>query len=74
VQATRGVHNRDTIRTLLKRKLIAPAGRAPSRGQPLRYRTTEKFLREFGLSSLDELRSANALSHLPSDLHDGKAT
>jgi segregation and condensation protein B len=65
VQATRGVHNSDTIRTLLKRKLITPAGRAPTRGQPLRYRTTEKFLREFGLQSLDELRSASALIHQP---------
>jgi segregation and condensation protein B len=65
VQATRGVHNSDTIRTLLKRKLIAPAGRAPTRGAPLRYRTTEKFLREFGLQSLDELRSASELLHQP---------
>jgi segregation and condensation protein B len=65
VQATRGVHNSDTIRTLLKRKLIAPAGRAPTRGAPLRYRTTEKFLREFGLNSLEELRSASELLHQP---------
>jgi segregation and condensation protein B len=65
VQATRGVHNSDTIRTLLKRKLIAPAGRAPTRGHPLRYRTTERFLREFGLESLDELRSASELHHQP---------
>jgi chromosome segregation and condensation protein ScpB len=45
--------------------LIAPAGRAPTRGAPLRYRTTEKFLREFGLQSLEELRSASALHHQP---------
>jgi len=65
VQATRGVQNSDTIRTLLKRKLIAPAGRAPTRGHPLRYRTTERFLREFGLESLDQLRSASELRHQP---------
>jgi segregation and condensation protein B len=65
VQAVRGIRNSDTIRTLLKRKLIAPAGRAPTRGHPLRYRTTEKFLREFGLKSLDELRSAAELRHQP---------
>jgi segregation and condensation protein B len=65
IQAVRGIRNSDTIRTLLKRKLIAPAGRAPTRGHPLRYRTTEKFLREFGLKSLEELRSASALVHQP---------
>jgi segregation and condensation protein B len=34
VQAVRGIRNSDTIRTLLKRKLIAPAVRVPTRGHP----------------------------------------
>lgn len=65
VQAVRGVRNSDPLRTLLKRKLIAPAGRAKTRGHPLRYRTTQRFLVEFGLESLDELRSAKELTHQP---------
>jgi segregation and condensation protein B len=65
VQALRGVRNSDPIRTLLRRKLIAPAGRAPSRGHPLRYKTTQRFLVEFGLTSLAELRSAPELRHQP---------
>jgi segregation and condensation protein B len=74
VQATRGVQNSDTIRTLLKRKLIAPAGRAPTRGHPVRYRTTERFLREFGLQSLEELRSASELLHQPEPAVGGEST
>jgi segregation and condensation protein B len=74
VQAVRGIRNSDTIRTLLKRKLIAPAGRAPTRGHPLRYRTTERFLREFGLSNLEELRTASALLHQPKHMLDGEST
>lgn len=41
VQAVRGIRNSDTIRTLLKRKLIAPAGRAPTRSHP--HRAEELF-------------------------------
>jgi hypothetical protein len=52
VQTTRGVQNSDTIRTLLKRKLIAPAGRAGTRGHPLRYRTTERFFAGIWLGKL----------------------
>ena len=31
----RGVHNSETLRTLLKRKIIASAGRARMRGHPV---------------------------------------
>jgi segregation and condensation protein B len=65
IQELRGVRNSDPIRTLLRRKLVAPAGRAPSRGHPLRYRTTPRFLLEFGLESLAEVRGASELRHQP---------
>ena len=65
IQRLRGVSNSDPLRTLLRRKLIVPAGRAPSRGHPLRYRTTPKFLVEFGLESLQEVRAASELRHEP---------
>src|ERR1044072_4955938 len=35
LQAIRGVRKRETLRTLLKRKIIAPAGRAPTGGDPV---------------------------------------
>jgi segregation and condensation protein B len=65
VQAARKVRNADAIRTLLRRKIIAPAGRAPSRGRPLRYRTTQRFLVEFGLNDLSELPSVEAFQQVP---------
>ena len=61
LEAIRGVRNRETLRTLLKRKIIAPAGRARTRGQPVQYKTTRRFLIEFGLESLDELPSITEL-------------
>ncbi len=55
IRAARQVGNNHAIHTLLRRKLIAPAGRAQTRGKPLQYRTTQRFLIEFGLDDLSEL-------------------
>ena len=57
LESIRGVRTRETLRTLLKRKIIAPAGRARTRGHAVQYKTTKRFLTEFGLNSLDELPS-----------------
>ena|ERR1035438_8278600 len=68
LQAIRGVRNSETLRTLLKRKIIAPAGRARTHGHPVQYKTTRRFLIEFGLHGLDELpfhRRIAAASGLP---------
>jgi len=65
VQAARKVRNNNAIRTLLRRKLIAPAGRAHTRGNPVRYRTTQAFLIEFGLNDLSELPSVKEFRHVP---------
>lgn len=65
IQAARKVRNADVIRTLLRRKLIAPAGRARSRGKPLQYRTTPQFLIEFGLNDLSELPRLEAFQQVP---------
>lgn len=70
IQALRGVRNSDPIRTLLRRKLIAPAGRAKTRGHPLRYKTTQRFLIEFGLEGLHQLRSAQELRYQPRAVPD----
>lgn len=61
LEAIRGVRNRETLRTLLKRKIIAPAGRARTRGHPVQYKTTRRFLIEFGLEGLHELPSMQEL-------------
>jgi len=70
IQELRDVRNSDPLRTLLRRKLIAPAGRAPTRGHPLRYKTTQRFLVEFGLENLAELRTAPELRHRPQRILD----
>jgi segregation and condensation protein B len=61
LQAIRGVRNSESLRTLLKRKIIAPAGRAKTRGAPVQYKTTRRFLIEFGLQSLSDLPSLEEL-------------
>lgn len=65
IQAARKVRNTDAIRTLLRRKLIAPAGRARGRGKALQYRTTPQFLVEFGLKDLSELPKVEAFQQVP---------
>src|SRR5262249_47283188 len=59
LQAIRGVRNSEALRTLLKRKIIAPAGRAQTTGHPVLYKTTKRFLVEFGLESLNELPNSH---------------
>jgi segregation and condensation protein B len=65
IRAARGVRNNHALQTLLRRKLVAPAGRAPTRGKPLRYRTTQQFLIEFGLNDLSELPQVQEFRHTP---------
>ncbi|MBD3368350.1 MAG: SMC-Scp complex subunit ScpB [Candidatus Eisenbacteria bacterium] len=55
VEGVRGVDSSGVLSTLLKRNLIAIAGRAPGMGRALMYRTTREFLRYFGLDSLTDL-------------------
>jgi segregation and condensation protein B len=61
VPAIRGVDNSDALQTLLRRKLIAPAGRAKARGNPVLYRTTRCFLLHFRLKDLTQLTAIREL-------------
>jgi len=45
------------VNALTEKNLIEPCGRLDAPGRPTLYRTTEDFLRVFGLSSLQELPS-----------------
>lgn len=63
IQAIRGVEGAGVLATLLKRKLIAPAGYQPE-GRALRYKTTPQFLRDFGLKDLKDLPSLPELAEL----------
>lgn len=55
LEAIRGVDSDYMLTTLLEKKLIAISGRAESVGRPLLYRTTNEFLKYFGLKDLNDL-------------------
>jgi segregation and condensation protein B len=64
VSAIRGVDSTYTLRTLLDKKLIKIVGRKKAPGNPLVYRTSERFLQYFGLNSLDELPSEEEIGKI----------
>lgn len=74
VDAVRGVDSSHAVTSLIDKGLIEPAGRLDAPGRPVIYCTTEKFLRVFGLSSLDELPPADRLVPPPSATAETKET
>lgn len=63
VDTVRGVDSAYTVSTLADKHLIEPCGRLDVPGRPLLYRTTDNFLRVFGLNSLSELPSVDSPRH-----------
>lgn len=55
VDTVRGVDSSYGVSSLVDKQLIEPCGRLDVPGRPILYRTTEHFLRVFGLSSLQDL-------------------
>ena len=55
LEAARGTSCVSTLETLQERELVKVVGRKDVVGQPLLYATTERFLLEFGLNSLEDL-------------------
>ena len=55
VEQVRGVDSSSTVAKLLEKGLIEEAGRLDLPGRPVSFRTTEVFLRTFGLESLSQL-------------------
>ncbi len=55
VDQFRGVDSAYTVGLLQDRDLIEECGRLEVPGRPILYRTTQQFLRVFGLAALDEL-------------------
>lgn len=60
IDAVRGVDSNYAVTSLIDKELIVATGRLDAPGRPLLYGTTEKFLRVFGLSTLDELPKTEA--------------
>lgn len=55
VDQVRGVDSSYTVGLLVERELIEECGRMAVPGRPILYRTTQNFLRSFGLPSLEDL-------------------
>jgi len=55
IEAIRGVNTDATIYKLLEYNLIEDAGKSDLPGKPTTYKTTQEFLKTFGISNLDEL-------------------
>ena len=55
IEQVRGVDSSQIVNSLVEKGLIQEAGRLEVPGRPISYRTTDNFLRCFGLSSLEEL-------------------
>lgn len=55
IEAIRGVNADGTVYKLLEFDLIEEAGKLDAPGRPTMYKVTSKFMKMFGISSLDEL-------------------
>ncbi len=59
IEGIRGVNSDHSVNKLLEYNLICEVGRKNAPGRPCMFGTTEEFLRNFGLASLDELPEIN---------------
>ncbi len=55
IEAIRGVNADGTVYKLLEFDLIEESGKLDAPGRPTMYKVTNKFMKMFGISSLDEL-------------------
>lgn len=66
IDAIRGVDSNYAVNSLIDKELIAPCGRLDAPGRPVLYGTTDKFLRVFGLATLNDLPETEAMLPDPS--------
>ncbi len=55
VEHVRGVDSSGVVNSLVEKDLLCETGRLNLPGRPVAYKTTDNFLRAFGLSSIEEL-------------------
>lgn len=61
VERIRGVNSDHAVNRLVEFGLVQELGRLDAPGRPLLFGTTEEFLRSFGVKSLEDLPSLNAV-------------
>lgn len=59
IEKIRGVKSDHSVNKLLEYNLIEEVGRMDAPGRPLLFGTTDEFLRQFGVKSIDELPVVN---------------
>ncbi len=64
IDQIRGVNSDGVLSTLLEKELILVAGRAETPGRPLLYKTSQEFLRYFGLNSIADLPRLKELKEM----------
>ncbi len=69
IEQVRGIESSNTVNILCEKKLIECCGRLDVPGKPFTYRTTDNFLRCFGISSIDDLPPLESFSD---DEEDGE--
>lgn len=67
IEKIRGVNSDGCVNRLYERGLIDECGRLDAPGRPVLYRTTDVFLRCFGLSTLKELPELNLDRLMPEE-------
>lgn len=70
IDEIRGVSSRDMVRKLLYRGFIDMAGRSDMVGKPMLYKTTDKFLDYFNLSSIEELPELKEIEEITDEEKD----
>lgn len=59
IEAIRGVKSDHAVNKLVEYNLVCEVGRLDAPGRPILFGTTEDFLRNFGIQSLDDLPAMN---------------
>ena len=64
IESIRGVDCKGVIKNLLSKNLIKIQGRDDSIGKALLYKTTDDYLKHFGISNLNEMPTPDEVSEL----------
>ena len=64
IDTVRGVDSSYAVNSLIDKDLIESCGRLDAPGRPMIYATTEKFLRVFGINSLEDLPRTESLEDI----------
>lgn len=67
LESIRGVNSDYILTALLEKKLITISGRAETIGRPLLYKTTDEFLKYFGLKNLNDLPKPREIEDIMND-------